>query len=384
MAGEGEEPKKQWDGDGVPLKDSNCALIGSDEDKAVRKNAAMTEPAWQGCGAEVGVEIWRIENFQVVAWPKEKYGTFMSGDSYICLSTTKEPETEKLLHDIHFWLGKDSTADEMGTAAYKTVELDDFFDGEPIQHREVQHYESDDFKELFPKLQYKKGGVASGFRKSSSTIALYEHRLWQVRKTKADGMRMEEVALHNSSLNQGDVFILDVGDKIYVWEGKKASPFEKNHANLMAEKMESERDGKAAATHDIDDAFWEVLGGQSEIHGADEVTDATATPKAEKTVLYQITDAAGELNCVEVGRGQLNTSMLKSEDVMMLATEKEICLWVGLGASTAEGRSSYRLAMDWLKVNHKPMHTPIHLFKEGQAIRSDVWTEAFDSGFGGA
>ena len=296
----------------------------------------------------------------------------------IILSTTEEPHSGKLLHDIHFWIGMDTTPDEMGTAAYKTVELDDYFDGEPIQHREVQDSESLEFRSLFPNLSYKKGGKASGFRKAASAIELYEHKMYRVRKMQVDGLRLEEVALHHNSLNDGDVFILDAGAKIYIWEGPQASPFEKFHANKEAERMESERDGKATATHDIDDAFWEVLGGQSEIHWADEVTDATATPKAEKTVLYQITDAAGELNCVEVGRGQLNTSMLKSEDVMMLVTEKELFLWVGLGASTAEGRSSYRLAMDWLTVNNRPMHTPIHMFKEGQTIRNEMWMKAFD------
>eukprot|EP00448_Togula_jolla_P026250 CAMPEP_0170650566 /NCGR_PEP_ID=MMETSP0224-20130122/45872_1 /TAXON_ID=285029 /ORGANISM="Togula jolla, Strain CCCM 725" /LENGTH=37 /DNA_ID= /DNA_START= /DNA_END= /DNA_ORIENTATION= len=30
---------KKWDGDGVPLADSNCAEIGSDADKAARKSA---------------------------------------------------------------------------------------------------------------------------------------------------------------------------------------------------------------------------------------------------------------------------------------------------------------------------------------------------------
>lgn len=51
-------------------------------------------------------------------------GMFYSGDSYIVLNTYKKKGGDALQWDVHFWLGKYTTQDEAGTAAYKTVELD--------------------------------------------------------------------------------------------------------------------------------------------------------------------------------------------------------------------------------------------------------------------
>jgi gelsolin len=385
--------KKQWDGDGVPLKDSNCAGIGSDEDKAVRKGAAQAEPAWKNCGKREGTEVWRIEQFQVKEWDRKSYGKFYKGDSYIVLSTYKNPETAKLNHQIYFWLGADTTTDEMGTAAYKTVELDDFFDGEPTQHREVQGSESQEFKKLFPRLTYMDGGTATGFRHSVSNVALYEHKLFLVRRNAKGnaGCRVTEVPLKRESLNQGDCFILDAGNKIYVWDGEDASPFEKAAANTEAEHMERERDGRGNATHEIDDEFWKLLGGKGAIASADDVSDAMASSlsiKQEKEgkdpVLYQISDAGGELEFKEVARGKLNNKMLISDDVMMVDAHAEIFLWAGKGASSQENRSCLRIAMDYLKAGNRPTSTPIHMFKEGTAIKNALWQKTFGAGGGGA
>lgn len=52
-------------------------------------------------------------------WPREDHGSFFSGDSYIVLNTYKDKESDKLCWDVHFWLGKDSSQDEVGVAAYK-------------------------------------------------------------------------------------------------------------------------------------------------------------------------------------------------------------------------------------------------------------------------
>merc|ERR1712100_575438 len=86
-------------------KDSNMALFGTDADRKVKKESAETEPAWQGAGAEVGLQIWRIVKFKVEHWDKEQYGEFYSGDSYIILNTYKEPEGDELKYDVHFWIG---------------------------------------------------------------------------------------------------------------------------------------------------------------------------------------------------------------------------------------------------------------------------------------
>ncbi|KAK6994563.1 gelsolin-like protein 2, partial [Biomphalaria glabrata] len=103
-------------------------------------------------------------NFKVTPWPKEDYGKFYDGDSYIVLNTYKESGKEQFLYDVHFWIGKYSTQDEYGTAAYKTVELDTYLDDVPIQHREVQGFESNLFKSYFKTIELLKGGAASGFK----------------------------------------------------------------------------------------------------------------------------------------------------------------------------------------------------------------------------
>ncbi len=51
-----------------------------------------------------------------------------------------------------FLLPLGPSQDEYGTAAYKTVELDTFLDDGPVQHREVQGYESKLFKSYFENI----------------------------------------------------------------------------------------------------------------------------------------------------------------------------------------------------------------------------------------
>ena len=88
----------------------------------------------------------RLTFMKVTVWPKEDYGKFHEEDAYIVLNSHRIHEKtrvciciamyvpsifhlianhsmQSLTHEIHFWIGKLSTPDKYGTAAYRTVDL---------------------------------------------------------------------------------------------------------------------------------------------------------------------------------------------------------------------------------------------------------------------
>ena len=193
------------------------ATVGSDLDKKIKAAAAEGEAAWDGMGLTPEVRVWRIEKFQVKAWPKEKYGSFHVGDSYIVMNTYKEENTLK--HDVHIWIGNESSQDEYGTAAYKMVEADEYLGGLPVQHRQIQGHETDQFHSYFETLEYLEGGIASGFNHVEPNI---EHpALFRVKGNRTK-RTLTQMPLSKSSLNEGDSFILHAGKaNVWCWHGQK-------------------------------------------------------------------------------------------------------------------------------------------------------------------
>lgn len=355
------------------VADSNIANLGSDLEKKVRETAAQSESAWKNAGKKVGLEIWRIEKFQVVHWPKDQYGQFFSGDSYIVLHTyKKKADSDALAWNVHFWLGKFTTQDEAGTAAYKTVELDDLLGGAPVQYREVQEHESELFLKYFNNtIRILDGGVDSGFRAVEPTK--YQARLLHLKGKKK--VRVTQVDMSAKSLNSGDVFILDAGLDIYQWNGRKAGPQEKAKGAQLSRAIDDERAGKPQV-HVIeegeksDDAtqFWSRLGGEAPVKSAEEGGSDEDSEKAASGIrkLFRLSDASGQMTFSEVATGNnIKKSQLDTNDVFIFDAGSEVYAWIGLKSSKDEKRRALGFAQDYLGKYNRPIWLPIVRIMEG-------------------
>lgn len=365
-------------------EETNLALFGSDLEKEIKKASAGGESAWRGLGNKEELKVWRIEKFKVVAWPKKKYGQFHEGDSYICYHAYKKnPDvSDALAYDIYFWIGKDSTADEYGTAAYKTVELDHFLDDRAIQHREVQEHESRGFLNLFKAVTYLEGGIESGFNHVEDEV--FEPQLYQIKGVKG-ALILKQVKLRRDSLNSGDVFVLDLGETLYQWNGSKSNAHEKLKAKSLVNSIISDRGGSAKSiTLDEDqgdasvEEFWNNLPGERKFLG---ITVRTYDVKGElqggddekvdpfRKTLYKLSDKSGSLKFSRRARAsktdlKLNKRKLDTKDVFILDDGFQVWVWIGKDCSKAEKGLAMSHAMKYIKNYKRPAFLPITTINE--------------------
>lgn len=351
------------------ISESNIANLGSDLEKKVRLEASKCEKSWSEAGRAPGLQIWRIEQFKVVAIPRNTYGLFYSGDSYIVLNTYKKKDSDALAWDVHFWLGQNTTQDEAGTAAYKTVELDDFLGGAPIQHREVQDFETPLFLGYFhPGIRVLEGGVDSGFKHVGP--ANYQPRLLHLKGKRH--IRLRQVPLALSSVNSGDVFVLDLGLTLVQFNGRQSGAMERAKAAEICRSIDSERDGKPQvivfdeSDKQFPEEWTKVLGtgaiASAKAGGDDESFEKKVTQK----LLFRLSDASGKLTMTKVAEAAaVNPKLLDSNDVFILDLGREIFAWIGAKASVQERQKGMRYAELYLQENNLPVTTPISRVVEG-------------------
>lgn len=362
------------------LADTNMENYGGEEHRQKQHEIALKQEEWKNAGKEFGIQVWRIEKFRVKHWPEEDYGTFYDGDSFIVLNTYPNPENENAkLFNVHFWLGKDTTQDEAGTAAIKTVELDDCLKDLPVQYREVQGHETKRFKDLFPAMNILKGGVDSGFKKVTKKV--YNPRLIHIMK-QGKKVFTNEVNLSPESLNNNDAFVLDHGDIIFQFRPPSCSVWEKQASNKWVINTEEHRKGAVKTKHVVDwndegeiaDKFWAYFGGKPESLPETSIA-VQKKEEAEKIFnshvnkIFHITNEGSEHCQVELKQeGVLDRSILADEDddVLLVDVGRVVFVWIGSTANKEEFRYAMKHADEYLRDNNRPVWTPIERIQSGR------------------
>ncbi|PYH88735.1 putative actin-binding protein Fragmin [Aspergillus ellipticus CBS 707.79] len=362
------------------IKDSNVELINSALDHQVKYNSAATEPAWRDpgtIGTAAGLHVWRIEQFEVVPWPTDRYGEFYDGDSYIVLHSAKSPsqqgdaEDTTLQHDIFFWLGSKTTQDEAGTAAYKTVELDEYLHGAATQHREVQAHPSAEFLSLFPRVSIRAGGVRSGFHHVEADAPKAEvTTLLRVFKHPSSGrtgsLIVHEVEPTWQSLDDRDVFVLDHGAKIWMWQGRSCSPMEKGKAAQVVHDLTQAKHVDVEVLSQLEarsKLVVDMLGGKeveqlsfssprplsSRKRAADEAEGEDDHDAAQRK-LFRLSDASGTVSFNLVKEGHhIGKTDFDTGDIFLFDAGDRLWVWQGLEASAAERALWLKVAQSYVR-----------------------------------
>lgn len=329
------------------------------------------DSAFQGAGQKAGMEIWRIENFRPVPVPKSSHGKFFYGDSYIILKTTAL-KNGALHQDIHYWLGKDTSQDEAGTAAIKTVELDAALGGRAVQYREIQGHETEKFLSYFkPCILPQPGGVASGFKHTEINEQEHETRLYVCKGKHV--VHVKEVPFTRSSLNHDDIFILDTKTKIFQFNGSNSSIQERAKALEVVQYIKDTyhegkcevavvEDGKLMADPEAGE-FWGLFGGFAPL------PRKAASEDDKKTEA-----SSAKLLCVEKGKpapvaaDPLTRELLNTNKCYLLDCGAEVFVWMGRSTSLEERKTASVAAEELLRGPDRPKSHAIRVIEGFETV----------------
>ncbi|XP_034455639.1 adseverin [Hippoglossus hippoglossus] len=320
-------------------------------------------------GKATGLQIWRIENLELVPVSESLHGNFYTGDAYVILSTVEQRNC--FSYHLHYWLGKECSQDESAAAAIFTVQLDDYLGGKAVQYRELQGVESTAFTSYFKGgITYQTGGVASGFH-HVVTNDVSAQRLLHIKGRRV--VRATQVPFSWSSFNSGDCFIVDLGNKIYQWCGSKCNHFEKLKAAQVARGIrDNERNGRPEVVFIEEGSepstLTDVLGVKPELAEGDEDDDVADMSNRKMAKLYMVSDASGSMKVTAVREeNPFVQSDLLSDECFILDHGKNnmIFVWKGHKANPSERKEAMKTAEGFIKQMGYPANTQIQVLPEG-------------------
>nr|CAD7200995.1 unnamed protein product [Timema douglasi] len=321
------------------------------------------------------VEIWRVENFELVPVDPENYGFFFGGDSYVVKYTYEKNNRQNII--IYYWQGRESTQDERAAAAIHAVRLDNEVNGKAVQVRVTQGNEPRHFLRIFKgKMIVFLGGKASGFRnlKDHDTYDVDGTRLFHIQGTSADDVRAVQVPEVAGSLNSDDVFVLETPNATYLWLGNGAIDEEKEFGANAVSLVSPDTEATNVTEGEEPEAFWSALGGQ----GSYKTAQDNGSPLLGPRLFHCWVSAAGKLRVEEVN--DYKQEDLNEDDIMVLDSGDEIYVWVGKLSTPEERQLGFKMAEEYLKSDPTERSHELNLiFTVKQADEPESFKSLFPS-----
>uniref|UniRef100_A0A671X2T8 Villin like n=1 Tax=Sparus aurata TaxID=8175 RepID=A0A671X2T8_SPAAU len=316
------------------------------------------------------VTVWRIENLELAEVNRRTYGQFYGGDCYLVLYTYQRSGQQQYI--LYMWQGRHATTDEITACAYQAVNVDNKYNGAPVQVRVVMGKEPRHFLAIFKgKLIIFEGGTG----RASAVNPDKGARLFQVRGNDELSTKATEVQARASSLNTNDVFLLKTDHVSYLWYGKGCSGDERVVGRAMSDVL-SKQDKQVVMEGQEPAEFWVALGGKGP-YASDKRMQREEPLHSPR--LFECSNQTGRFRMTEVD--DFTQDDLDEEDVMLLDTWEEIFLWVGNLANQYETKEAWNSAQEYLRTHpaRRDPDTPIIFVKEGHEPPTFTgWFNAWD------
>ncbi|XP_042263535.1 advillin [Thunnus maccoyii] len=306
------------------------------------------------------VEVWRIENLELVPVDPQWYGYFYGGDCYLILYTYLVNNRKSYL--LYMWQGRHATQDELAASAFQAVHLDQKYGDEPVQVRITMGKEPRHLMAIFKgKMVIFEGGTS---RKGPSDPEP-PIRLFQVHGSDSSNTKAIEVPALATSLNSNDVFLLKSQSGLYLWCGKGSSGDERAMAKQVSSVIgQNSQNGseEIVAEGQEPTEFWELLGGKAPYASSKRLQQTVLDHQPR---LFECSNKTGRFIVNEVT--QFTQDDLIEDDVMLLDTWDQVFLWIGKEANEVERKEAVVTSQEYLRTHpgDRDPDTPIVLIKQG-------------------
>ncbi|KAF2978921.1 hypothetical protein EK904_008531 [Melospiza melodia maxima] len=264
------------------------------------------------------VEVWRVENNELVPVEKKWLGHFYGGDCYLVLYT--------------YYVGPKIRV----TMGKEPAHLMAIFRGKMVVY-------------------------TGGTSRAGSTEPTPSTRLFQVHGTNEYNTKAFEVPVRASSLNSNDVFVLKTPSCCYLWYGKGCSGDEREMAKTVADII-SKMEKPVVAEGQEPPEFWLALGGKSQYASNKRLQEENPSVPPR---LFECSNKTGTFLATEII--DFTQDDLEESDVYLLDTWDQVFLWIGKDANESEKEAAAVMAQEYLRSHPsgRDLDTPIIVVKQG-------------------